>query len=103
MARMITAGAAALALGLASCGGPAPRPAPAFQPSPTAPAPVPAGGWAESLTFSGGVQGGLTHVLPDSGTTRSECSGRNSRAAGAWASALYGPVGEDVYEVLVTV
>jgi hypothetical protein len=42
-------------------------------------------------------------VLPDSGTTRSECSGPNSRTAGAWASALYGPVGDDVYEVLVTV
>jgi hypothetical protein len=104
MVKVIAAGAAALALGLAGCGGQAQRPAPAFRPPPPpAPAPVPAGSWTESLTFSGDVQGGLTRVLPDSAATRSECTGRNSRTAGAWASALYGPVGGDVYEVLVTV
>jgi hypothetical protein len=101
MVRVIAAGGAALLLGLAGCGAP-PPPVPARLP-PMTTAPAPGGSWAEALTFSGDVQGGLTRVLPDSGATRSECSGRNSRSAGSWASALYGPVGADVYEVLVTV
>jgi hypothetical protein len=90
-----------LASALAGCGGQATQlaPAPAATPAPRAPGAT----WAQALAFSGDVQGGMDHVLPATDEARSECSGRNSRTAGAWASALYGPVGGDVYEVLVTV
>ncbi|TMC02067.1 MAG: hypothetical protein E6J41_31185 [Chloroflexi bacterium] len=108
MARVITRGVAALllALALAGCSGRAaelaPAPRPSVAPSPAL-APAAGGSWPQALTFTGDVDGGMTRVLPDSDAARSECSGRNSRSAGAWASALYGPVGADVYEVLVTV
>src|SRR5215469_16861776 len=104
MAQVTTRGVAALllAIGLAGCGAQAPQGAPA-RPLPTPSALLAGGSWAQALTFSGDVQGGMDHVLPDSAATRSECSGRNSLPAGEWASALFGPVGPDVYEVLVTV
>jgi hypothetical protein len=93
----------------AACAGPA-APAPAAPASstprpPASPTPRTAGGpgWAQSLTFAGDVQGAMLQLAPDAGAARSECSGRNSRPAGAWASALFGPVGTDVYEVVVTV
>lgn len=107
MATDVRRGAAALlmAIAAAGCAGPA-QPVQAPPPPATAtPAPTrTAGGtWAQALTFSGDLQGGMDHVLPDTAAARSECSGRNSRSAGAWASALFGLVGRDVYEVLVTV
>lgn len=106
MGRRIRCGAAALLALAAGCAGPTP-PAP-DAPPPAAATPTPdrspaGGGWAQALTFSGDVQGAMVQVAPDTAATRSECSGRNSRQAGAWASALFGPVGRDVYEVLVTV
>ena len=94
-----------LALALAGCARP-PLPQPETLPATAAPTPLrtPAGGgWNQSLTFAGDVQGAMSGVVPDAGGMRSECSGRNSRPAGSWASALFGPVGADVYEVLVTV
>ncbi len=45
----------------------------------------------------------MQQVVAGDASMRSECSGRQSRYAGAWASMLYGPVGPDVYGVLVTV
>jgi hypothetical protein len=99
----IGGGALLLAWALAGCGGQPAQlaPVPAATPTPAVLAPV--ASWAQALTFSGDVQGGMDHVLPASDAARSECSGRSSLTAGAWASALYGPVGGDVYEVLVTV
>jgi len=101
MARWIGRGAPTLlAFALAGCGAPAQPAAPA----PPTPAVRAAGGtWAQALTFSGDVPGGMDHVLPDGAATHSECTGRNSRLAGAWASAMFGPIGPDVYELLVTV
>jgi hypothetical protein len=58
--------------------------------------------WGESLAFTGDVKGSMQQVVTGD-SMRSECSGRQSRYAGAWASMLYGPVGPDVYGVLVTV
>jgi hypothetical protein len=76
-------------------------------PAPTPPAPVAASsermGWTQALTFAGDVSGTMDAVAPIDANAPSECTGRNSRQAGAWASALYGPVGGDVYGVLVTV
>jgi hypothetical protein len=104
MARFFTSGAAALLLlGSVACGGQAQPGAPVRLATPAPAVRAPGGSWAQALTFSGDVQGSMDHVLPDSAATRSECSGRNSRPAGAWASAMFGPVGPDVYEVLVTV
>jgi hypothetical protein len=91
----------AFALALASCAAPAPAQT-AVPASPPAARAAP-GGWQQALTFSGDVDGAMDHVLPDAVDARSECSGRNSRPAGEWASALFGSVGPDVYEVLVTV
>jgi hypothetical protein len=105
MAREMTRGVAALlfVLAAAACG-PNARPAALVTPAPTpVPTPAPGGGWAQALTFSGDVRGSMDHVVAAAGTTTSECTGRNSRTAGEWASALLGPVGPDVYEVLVTV
>lgn len=59
--------------------------------------------WAQDLTFTGDLSGTLSLVSPGEGSTRSECTGHNSRAAGAWASSLFGFVGPDVYGVTVTV
>src|SRR5205085_1055751 len=96
-----------LSLALAACAG-ATSPGGAAQPVLSRPSPTArsaGAAWAQDLSFAGDVQGAMDHVLPDTGSsgTRSECSGRNSRPAGAWASALFGPVGGDVYEVLTTI
>jgi hypothetical protein len=91
-----------LALLVAACAA-APLPA-GVTTAASAARPAAGGGWTQALTFTGDIQGGMDHVLPDSSAERSECSGRNSRAAGAWAAALYGPIGgQAVYEVVVTV
>jgi hypothetical protein len=102
--------AAALLLAVAAatgCAGPAaPVDVPPAVLTTPAPSPVSAeagAGWAQALDFSGDVRGAMYRVVPGDGATRSECTGRNSRPAGAWVSALFGPVGPDVYEVLVTV
>jgi hypothetical protein len=107
MALVIRRGAAALLLVVAAgCAGPAPpgEPTPMLAATP-APSPSMAagGGWAQALDFSGDVRGAMYRVVAGGDATRSECTGRNSRPTGAWVSALFGPVGQDVYEVLVTV
>ena len=66
-------------------------------------APTTVSAWAQDLTFTGDLSGTMNMVSPGEGPTRSECTGHNSRAAGAWASSLFGFVGPDVYGVLVTV
>lgn len=71
--------------------------------------PTPAGAgptgsrWAQALRFSGDVQGAMSEAVPGGVSGRSECTGATSRYAGAWASTLFGPVGRDLYGVLVTV
>ena len=67
-----------------------------------APTDGPRAGWAQALTFTGDVQGAMYGVVAGDASAARGCSGRNSRLTGAWASALFGPVGRDVYEVLVT-
>lgn len=86
----------------AGCGGDGAAAALAPPPATTTP-PAVHGSWAQALVFSGDLAGAMHDVVAGDDATRSECSGRNSRAAGAWASALYGPVGQDVYGVVVTV
>jgi len=77
--------------------------APAASPSASASASPPQPNWAEALSFSGDVKGTMYQVVVGDAAIRSECTGRNSRYGGAWASTLYGTVGKDVYGVLVTV
>jgi len=74
-------------------------------PAPTAAAATasPNAAWTESLTFTGDVKGTMYQVVVGDAATRSECTGRNSRYGGAWASTLYGTVDQDVYGLLVTV
>lgn len=71
-------------------------------PTPTASA-APRSSWAQALRFSGDVEGGMSQAIPGGVSGRSECTGATSRYAGAWASTLFGPVGRDLYGVLVTV
>lgn len=101
-------GAAALTAALmgAACTNFAPPAAhaPAASPSASAAATTaPQLNWAEALSFSGDVKGTMYQVVVGDQGTRSECTGRNSRYGGAWASTLYGTVGKEVYGVLVTV
>jgi hypothetical protein len=107
MALVTWRGGAALLLVVlvAACAAPAPPvDVPPAVPATPAPSPVSAdAGWAQAMDFSGDVRGAMYRVVPGGGATRSECTGRNSRPAGTWVSALFGPVGPDVYEVLVTV
>ena len=42
-------------------------------------------------------------VVPVDPQTPSECTGRNSRPSGTWASSIFGNVGTDVYGVLFAV
>jgi hypothetical protein len=75
---------------------------------PNVPAATPAvraqhGGWVQALQFSGDVQGKLENVVPADAPNHSECTGRNSRRAEAWASTLYGPVGGTLYGLVTTV
>ncbi len=108
MARVVRRGTAAPLLALAllladGCGGPAPSGAAPPAVAVTSPPARLSDAWVQALTFSGDVQGAMDHVIPAGAGARSECSGRNSRPAGAWASALFGAVGREVYEVLVMV
>jgi hypothetical protein len=93
-----------LVLACASCAAP-PAPNSLVPPVPlaTATPPTAHGSWAQALVFSGDIDGAMNGVVAGGDATRSECSGRNSRTAAAWASALFGPVGTDVYEVVATV
>jgi hypothetical protein len=77
---------------------PPPPPSAAPLPSPTA-----AGNWTQALDFSGDVTGTMSAVVPATPQVRSECTGRNSRPAGVWASTIFGFVGSDVYGVLFAV
>ena len=78
----------------------APPPPPTTTPSI---APTGVAAWSQDLSFSGDLSGTMSLVTPGDRTLRSECTGHNSRAEGAWASSLFGPVGPDVYGLLVTV
>src|SRR5438132_11225587 len=78
----------------------APPPPPTSAPSPS---PTSAGNWTQGLDFSGDVSGTMSTVVPATPQVRSECTGRNSRPAGVWASTIFGFVGSDVYGVLFAV
>jgi hypothetical protein len=90
-----------LALAVAACGTPA---APTAQSSPSA-SPLPAAsspsgqGWVENLTFSGDFTGTMTVIAPNQTDRQSECSGKNSRTGGTWASIIFGPVGNQTLGV----
>jgi len=97
--------AAAAVLAVAACANLTPPTTQVQTPAPTARAPTasPNGNWTESLSFTGDVKGTMYQVVVGDASTRSECTGRNSRYGGAWASTLYGTVDQDVYGLLVTV
>jgi hypothetical protein len=104
--RMRLAGIVVAAFLLAGCSGigtprvETPPPAPTATPSPT---PSQVARWEQQLDFSGELSGTMNAVVPVNPTTRSECTGHNSKTAGAWASSLFGFVGTEVYGVLFTV
>src|SRR5919197_2197350 len=86
-----------LALLVAACGA-SPAPTSSSSPAPSA-SPRPAIsassglGWVEDLTFGGDLSGTMTVVAPNEAGLQSECSGKNSRSAGNWASTIYGQLG----------
>src|SRR4030081_3547135 len=104
--RMRLAGIVVPAFLLAGCSGigtprvETPPPAPTATPSPT---PSQVARWEQQLDFSGELSGTMNAVVPVNPTTRSECTGPNSKTAGAGASSLFGFVGTEVYGVLFTV
>jgi hypothetical protein len=77
---------------------PAPPPPP---PSSTRPPATSAPSWVQNLTFSGDLSGSMSRIAPPGPNQNSECSGKNSKAVGSWASTLFGPVGADVFGVVV--
>jgi hypothetical protein len=91
-----------LALLVAACGTstapitststPSPSPRPAVSPSSGL-------GWVEGLTLSGDLNGTMTVVAPNVGTQQSECSGKNSRTGGTWASTIYALLANQKYGV----
>jgi hypothetical protein len=92
--------------GLAACGSPTAAP-PAATAAPTVtPTPSAASGarqaWAQNLVLSGPVSGRIVTIAPNGPGQTSECSGRNSRIAGAWASTINGQLGQDVYGIVFT-
>ncbi len=97
-------GVLAAGLLVAGCAGPPPT-HPAAGPVPTpAVTSLPArSAWAESLAFSGDLQGTMVGVVSGNPRFQSECTGPASLHAGTWASTLYGQVGSAVYEVVVVV
>lgn len=98
----MVAGAACAGLAEPAANSPSAPSAPASSPSSAA---ARSGGlnWAEALTFTGDLKGTMYRVVVSDAANRSECTGRNSRYGGAWASILYGSLGEQVYAVVVTV
>jgi len=95
--------AIALALFVAACGTPtAPTSSSTPTPSPSqAPAVSPSSGlgWVEDLKLSGDLSGTMTVVAPNVANQRSECSGKNSRGGGNWASTIYVLLGSQKYGV----
>lgn len=45
----------------------------------------------------------MSQIVTGDRAPESQCTGRNSRFGGTWVSSMYGPVGKQVYELLVTV
>jgi hypothetical protein len=94
--------AIALALFVAACGTstaptsststPSPSPRPAVSPSSGL-------GWVEDLSLGGDLKGTMTVVAPNVGGQQSECSGKNSRTGGTWASTIYALLGNQKYGV----
>lgn len=75
---------------------------PAPAPSATAVASASAApNWVQDLTFGGDVAGNMARIAPPAPNQMSECSGKNSKSGGAWASSVFGPVGGDVLGVVI--
>ncbi len=89
----------------AACGQATPVPVATRPPAVATPTIRPSGGpaWVEQLTFSGEVNGLLNQVVTVDPNHTSECTGKNSRGGKAWASSIYGPIGGEVYGVVLTV
>jgi hypothetical protein len=75
--------------------------APPPPPSVTTPPASAAPNWVQNLNFSGDLSGNMARIAPPGPNQNSECSGKNSKAVGTWASTLYGPVGAEVFGIVV--
>ncbi|HEX6548220.1 MAG TPA: hypothetical protein VF134_05715 [Candidatus Dormibacteraeota bacterium] len=89
------------ACALAACGPapvpPAPAPTPPVTPPPATSARL---AWSQNLTLSGEVRGRIVTIAPNQPGQVSECTGRNSKTGGAWASTINGLLGQDVYGIV---
>ena len=56
-------------------------------------------GWVEDLTLNGDLKGPMTVVAPNVSGQQSECTGKNSRTGGTWASTIYVLLGNQRYGV----
>jgi hypothetical protein len=59
--------------------------------------------WVQDLHFSGDINGTMSEIAPSQPGQRSECTGRNSRVSGSWASTIFGPAGGQVWGVVALV
>jgi hypothetical protein len=96
--------AVAAVLFVATCGTSTAPTSPTSTPSPPAsprPAVSPSSGlgWVEDFTLSGDLNGTMTVVAPNAAGQQSECSGKNSRTGGTWASTIYVLLGNQKYGV----
>jgi hypothetical protein len=58
------------------------------------PSPVIAdGNWSQNLTFTGGVTGEMSAIVPDIAGQVSECTGSRTHNGDRWADSFYGTVG----------
>src|SRR5947207_1352741 len=74
---------------------PSPSPSPVVVASPSSGL-----GWVEDLTVSSDLSGTMSVVAPNVTNQQSECSGKNSRGGGNWASTIYVLLGNQKYGVL---
>jgi hypothetical protein len=73
-------------------------------PSPTPtkpPTPTPAANWNQDMTLAGDVNTRIQTIAPTEPKVHSECSGKNSRTTGTWASTIYWILNGDRWGVVV--
>jgi hypothetical protein len=77
------------------------NPAAVASPSPV----IAEGNWTQNLTFTGGITGQMTGIVPDSGDQVSACTGSKTRNGEQWADTFFGmtDASGDVWQLAFTI